>query len=124
MSSLASVFEHVDQSLSKLKVHQVFGLLLHSELNNLYLEGLSRIKEKDFCRYIGTSVGHDALFNSELTKHPCLDLIQVPANLLDRRNLIPEVLENSENKQTIVRSIIYRACFPSFPANSQNSIGH
>ena len=116
MSSLESIFEHVDQSLSKLKVHQVFGLLLHNELDHLYLEGLSRIKEKDFCRYIGTSVGHDALFNSELTKHPCLDLIQVPANLLDRRNLIPEVLENSENKQTIVRSIYLQGLFSIVPS--------
>ena len=115
-SSLESILEHVGQSLSRLKIHQIFGLLLHSESDHLYLEGLSRIKEKDFCRYIGTSVGHDALFNSELTKHPRLDLIQVPANLLDRRNLIPEILENSENKQTIVRSIYLQGLFSIVPS--------
>ena len=116
VSSLASIFERVDQSFSKLKVHQVFGLLLHNESDHLYLEEPSRIKEKDFCRYIGTSVGHDALFNSELTKHPRLDLIQVPANLLDRRNLTPEILENSGNKQTIVRSVYLQGLFSIVPS--------
>ena len=115
-SSLESILKHVGQSLSRLKIHQIFGLLLHSELDHLYLEKLGKIKEKDFCKYIGISVGHDALFNSELTKHPRLDLIQVPANLLDRRNLIPEVLENSENKQTIVRSIYLQGLFSIVPS--------
>ena len=115
-SSLESILKHVGQSLSRLKIHQIFGLLLHSELDHLYLEKLSKIKDEDFCKYIGTSVGHDALFNSELTKHPRLDLIQVPANLLDRRNLIPEVLENSENKQTIVRSIYLQGLFSIVPS--------
>jgi aryl-alcohol dehydrogenase-like predicted oxidoreductase len=116
VSSLASILEYVDQSLSKLKIHQIFGLLLHSELDHSYLEELSKIKEKGFCKHIGASVGHDAFFNSELTKHSHLDLIQVPANLLDRRNLIPEILENSEHKQTIVRSVYLQGLFFIVPS--------
>ena len=116
VSSLASILEHVDQSLSKLKIHQIFGLLLHSELDHSHLEELSKIKQKGLCKHIGASVGHDALFNSELTKHPHLDLIQVPANLLDRRNLIPEILENSEHKQTIVRSVYLQGLFSIVPS--------
>ena len=111
----------MDQSLSKLKIHQIFGLLLHSELDHSHLAELSKIKEKGLCKHIGASVGHDAFFNSELTKHPHLDLIQVPANLMDRRNLIPGILENSEHKQTIVRSIYYRVYFPLSLANSRIS---
>ena len=116
VSSLASILEHVDQSLSKLKIHQIFGLLLHSELDHSYLEELSKIKQKGLCKHIGASVGHDALFNSELTKHPHLDLIQIPANLMDRRNLIPEILENSEHKQTIVRSVYLQGLFSIVPS--------
>ena len=116
VSSLASILEHVDQSLNRLKTHQIFGLLLHSTLDHLYLEELSKIKEKGLCKYIGMSVGHDALFNSELTKHPYLDLIQIPANLLDRRNLIPKILENSKNKQTIVRSVYLQGLFSIAPS--------
>jgi aryl-alcohol dehydrogenase-like predicted oxidoreductase len=116
VSSLASILEYVDQSLSKLKIHQIFGLLLHSELDHSYLEALSKIKQKCLCKHIGASVGHDALFNSELTKHPHLDLIQIPANLMDRRNLIPEILENSEYKQTIVRSVYLQGLFSIFPS--------
>ena len=115
VSSLASILEHVDQSLNRLKTHQIFGLLLHSALDHLYLEELSKIKEKGLCKYIGMSVGHDALFNSELAKHPYLDLIQIPANLLDRRNLIPKILENSKNKQTIVRSVYLQGLFSIAP---------
>ena len=116
MSLLASILEHVDQSLNRMKTHQIFGLLLHSALNHLYLEELSKIKEKGLCKYIGMSVGHDALFNSELAKHPYLDLIQIPANLLDRRNLIPKILENSKNKQTIVRSVYLQGLFSIAPS--------
>ena len=116
VSSLASILEHVDQSLNRLKTHQIFGLLLHSALDHLYLEELSKIKEKGLCKYIGMSVGHDALFNSELAKHPYLDLIQIPANLLDRRNLIPKILENSKNKQTIVRSVYLQGLFSIVPS--------
>ena len=116
VSSLASILEHVDQSLNRLKTHQIFGLLLHSALDHLYLEELSKIKEKGLCKYIGMSVGHDALFNSELAKHPYLDLIQIPANLLDRRNLIPKILENSKNKQTIVRSVYLQGLFSIAPS--------
>ena len=116
VSSLASILEHVDRSLNRLKTHQIFGLLLHSALDHLYLEELSKIKEKGLCKYIGMSVGHDALFNSELAKHPYLDLIQIPANLLDRRNLIPKILENSKNKQTIVRSVYLQGLFSIAPS--------
>ena len=115
-SSLESILEHVGQSLSRLKIHQIFWLLWHSELDHLYLDKLSKIKDEDFCKYTGTTVGHDALFNSELTKHPHLDLIQVPANLMDRRNLIPEILENSEHKQTIVRSVYLQGLFSIVPS--------
>ena len=62
------------------------------------------------------SVGHDAVFNSELIKHPHLGLIQVPANLLDRRNLIPEILKNSGNQQTIVRSVYLQGLFSIVPS--------
>jgi aryl-alcohol dehydrogenase-like predicted oxidoreductase len=115
VSSLPSILGHVDQSLSRLKTHQIFGLLLHSELDHSYLEELSKISEKGLCKHIGVSVGHDALFNSELIKHPHLDLIQVPANLLDRRNLIPKILEKSGNKQTIVRSVYLQGLFSIAP---------
>jgi aryl-alcohol dehydrogenase-like predicted oxidoreductase len=115
-SSLASILEHVDQSLSRLKTHQIFGFLLHSELDHSYLEELSKIREKGLCKHIGVSVGHDAVFNSELIKHPHLGLIQVPANLLDRRNLIPEILKNSGNQQTIVRSVYLQGLFSIVPS--------
>ncbi len=111
-----SIDDSVKKSIDRLKTHQLFGLLLHSESDYLYLQELRKIKEVGLCKHIGASVGHNALSNSKLIKHPYLDLIQVPANLLDRRNLIPEILEKSENKQTIVRSIYLQGLFSIVPS--------
>ncbi|MGA1645032.1 MAG: aldo/keto reductase [bacterium] len=113
--SQASINDSVKKSINRLKIDQLFGLLLHSESDYLYLEELRKIKEAGLCKHIGLSTGHDPSFNSEILKNQNLELLQIPANLLDRRNLVPNVLDNTAEKQIIVRSIYLQGLFSIMP---------
>jgi len=113
--SQASINDSLKKSINRLKLDQLFGLLLHSESNYLYLEELIKIKEAGLCKHIGLSTGHDRSFNSEILKNQSLELLQIPANLLDRRNLVPNILDNTAEKQIIVRSIYLQGLFSIMP---------
>lgn len=113
--SQASIDNSVKISINRLKTDQLFGLLLHSESDYLYLEELRKIKEAGLCKHIGLSTGHDPSFNSEILKNQNLELLQIPANLLDRRNLVPNILDNAAEKQIIVRSIYLQGLFSIMP---------
>ena len=113
--SQASINDSVKKSINRLKIDQLFGLLLHSESDYLYLEELRKIKEAGLCKHIGLSTGHDPSFNSEILKNQNLELLQIPANLLDRRNLVPNILDNTAEKQIIVRSIYLQGLFSIMP---------
>ena len=113
--SQASINDSVKKSINRLKIDQLFGLLLHSESDYLYLEELRKIKEAGLCKQIGLSTGHDPSFNSEILKNQNLELLQIPANLLDRRNLVPNILDNTAEKQIIVRSIYLQGLFSIMP---------
>ena len=113
--SQASIDDSVKKSINRLKIDQLFGLLLHSESDYLYLEELRKTKEAGLCKYIGLSTGHDPSFNSEILKNQNLELLQIPANLLDRRNLVPNILDNAAEKQIIVRSIYLQGLFSIMP---------
>ena len=113
--SQASINDSVKKSINRLKIDQLFGLLLHSESDYLYLEELRKIKETGLCKQIGLSTGHDPSFNSEILKNQNLELLQIPANLLDRRNLVPNILDNTAEKQIIVRSIYLQGLFSIMP---------
>jgi aryl-alcohol dehydrogenase-like predicted oxidoreductase len=115
VDSLGSIAESIKKSLSRLKTEQLFGLLIHSEFDHLHLEELSKIKEAGFCKHIGLSTGHDSSFNSKILKNQNLELLQIPANLLDRRNLIPTILDNAVEKRVIVRSIYLQGLFSMLP---------
>jgi uncharacterized protein len=113
--SQALIGDSVRKSINRLKIDQLFGLLLHSESDYLYLEELRKVKEAGLCKYIGLSTGHDPSFNSEILKNQNLELLQIPANLLDRRNLVPNILDNAAKKQIIVRSIYLQGLFSIMP---------
>ena len=113
--SQASINDSLKKSINRLKLDQLFGLLLHSESDYLYLEELIKIKEAGLCKHIGLSTGHDRSFNSEILKNQSLELLQIPANLLDRRNLVPNILDNTAEKQIIVRSIYLQGLFSIMP---------
>jgi len=113
--SQASINDSLKKSINRLKLDQLFGLLLHSESDYLYLEELIKIKEAGLCKHIGLSTGHDPSFNSEILKNQNLELLQIPANLLDRRNLVPNILDNTAEKQIIVRSIYLQGLFSIMP---------
>jgi len=113
--SQASINDSLKKSINRLKLDQLFGLLLHSESDYLYLEELIKIKEAGLCKHIGLSTGHDRSFNSEILKNQNLELLQIPANLLDRRNLVPNILDNTAEKQIIVRSIYLQGLFSIMP---------
>lgn len=110
-SSPESIVDSVSRSIERLRVEKIFGILLHNELDHLYLKELIKLKGRGLCEYVGTSTGHDASFNRNLIRNQNLDLIQLPANLLDRRNLIPEIIENQEGKKIAVRSVYLQGLF-------------
>ncbi len=110
-----SIDDSAKKSIKRLKTDQLFGLLLHSESDYLYLEELRKIKEAGLCRHIGLSTGHDPSFNSDVLKKQNLELLQVPASLLDRRNLVPTILDNAAEKQIIVRSVYLQGLFSIMP---------
>ncbi len=113
--SQASIDDSVKKSINRLKTDHLFGLLIHNESDYLYLEELRKIKEAGLCKHIGLSTGHDPSFNSEILKNENLGLLQIPANLLDRRNLVPNILDNTAEKQIIVRSIYLQGLFSIMP---------
>ena len=113
--SKASIDDSVKKSINRLKTDHLFGLLIHNESDYLYLEELRKIKEAGLCKHIGLSTGHDPSFNSEILKNENLGLLQIPANLLDRRNLVPNILDNTAEKQIIVRSIYLQGLFSIMP---------
>ena len=111
LDSLALITENVIRSLRRLKTDQLFSLLLHSEFDHLHLEKIYKIKEAGFCENIGLSVEYDVSSNRELFDNKNLELIQIPANLLDHRNLIPNILDNVSELQIIVRSVYLQGLF-------------
>lgn len=84
------VIADVEQSLKRLKLDQIHGLMLH-RASDLQGEGgaalidvLNRLKEKGLVRKVGVSVYAPADIDA-LPDDFTLDLIQIPYNLLDRR---------------------------------------
>lgn len=86
----AWVFAQVEQSLSRLKVPHVDGLLLHRPQQLLAGVGrdlalaMQRLKADGLVKKIGISIYGPEILEQALGVMPC-DLIQAPFNLIDRR---------------------------------------
>lgn len=86
------IIEQVHNSLNRLEVQQLYGLLLHRpqqllEINgHLIYQALIELKKKSLVRKIGISI-YDPSELDLLCKKFDFDLIQTPFNILDRRVL-------------------------------------
>ena len=92
----------LDESLSRLGVTSLYGMMLHrEELLSLWDKGLSRILH-DFVlsgrvKYIGVSVYSPGRAIQALNTEG-IDIVQLPTNILDRRFEIAGVFQLAEKK--------------------------
>ena len=82
--------EQVADSLSRLRLSSLYGLLLHrsenlkGELGQHLVEGLQRLKARGIVQKIGVSI-YDPSELDYVTQAIAVDLVQAPLNLVDRR---------------------------------------
>lgn len=106
------VLESVHQSLARLKIPRLYGLLLHQpndllgSVGKVLYSGLQECKENGLVEKIGVSIDEPSELNEILPLYP-MDLVQTPFNVLDRRIKSSGWLDRlSESGQEIhVRSI-------------------
>jgi aryl-alcohol dehydrogenase-like predicted oxidoreductase len=105
-----------ESSLRRLKVNQLFGLLIHAtndwgrdygHLPDCYVDGLQRIRRHGFAEKIGVSVYHPFQFEQAL-ESLSPDLIQIPSNIFDWRFADSGLLEKAFNAGV---EIHVRSCF-------------
>ncbi len=103
----------INLSLKKLKVKQIYGLLIH-DVNDLfkkygkdYLKCLHNLKKSGVVKYIGLSVycPHDL---NRVWKFWKPDIVQLPFNIIDQRFLLSKWLENLKKNKI---KIFARSCF-------------
>lgn len=101
----------VQTSLQQLHVASLFCLMLHQEEDIAHLKGdlaynLQSCLERGLTLHIGVSV-YDADKALEALAHPLISVVQIPANLFDRRCLMAGVLQRAKNmgKEIHIRSV-------------------
>lgn len=99
------------QSLERLKVSKLFGLMLHSEdllqlWNKGLHESLEALKKEGIVEHTGVSI-YSPEKALEALNLPGIDFIQVPTNLLDRRFENANVFRQAEEvgKKVYIRSV-------------------
>lgn len=111
LPSLGDFKNLIFQSLERLKVPKLFGLMLHSEdLLQLWNKGLHELletlKKEKMVEHIGVSI-YSPEKALEALNLQGIDFIQVPTNLLDRRFENANVFRQAEEagKQVYIRSV-------------------
>lgn len=107
----STISDAIGESLEKLGVHSLFGIMLHNEsLLSLWDKGLSEILfdvvSSKRVKHLGVSVySPDKAIQSLNTEG--IDMVQLPASILDRRfeNAGVFQLANKNKKQIYIRSI-------------------
>ena len=112
VTDFASIRNAVKESLARLCVPQLWGLLLHSQ-EQLSGDDWSRIgpmmvrlKDEGLVRHLGVSI-YDPEWGWKALSIADLDIIQVPFNIVDRRMMTSGLLKEAEHqgKEIFVRSI-------------------
>jgi len=98
-----SVIKAVEKSIRTLKIQKIFGLLLHREgLIDLLDKGLEKIIEKmkkeGLIEIFGVSHYSPQIALKSLGKE-CVDIIQIPVNILDRRFEQAGVFKEAQKKR-------------------------
>ena len=111
----------LDQSLSRLGVNSLFGMMLHKEdFLSLWEQGLRKTLEgfvsSGMIRHVGVSVySPDQAIRALNT--PGIDVVQLPTNILDRRFENAGVFELAEKmrKQIYIRSVFLQGLLLMHP---------
>ena len=86
---MIGVNEQVENSLRKLTIHQLYGVLFHNAESALEnppaVRDLQRLKDEGVVKKIGYSLYTPEELNDLLDKYTLPDIIQVPFNILDKR---------------------------------------
>jgi len=102
---------NINQSLDYLKSSTLFALLLHNidaiqNWNDKSTELINTLKNENKIKYFGVSIYTDEEFNLAL-ENECVDVIQIPFNLLDQRAIKNKWLRKAKenNKLIFIRSV-------------------
>src|SRR5262249_29895538 len=111
VESVEAILNSVHVSLDRLGLQQLWGLLLHREEHLDYWNGklgeaLNLARRNGLVEHIGVSV-YSSQRAFQALESPGLDLLQVPANLFDRRMRKSQVFTNASAKgvAVFIRSI-------------------
>jgi len=98
-----SLTEELEMSLKKLKVPNVYALMLHdvemllSSQGPRFYQQLVELKQNHYCQKIGVSVYTPTQLIDVIKNHQ-IDIVQVPINILDQRFTEPELIKHLKNK--------------------------
>ena len=96
--------EKLLKSKKKLKINKFYGVLFHNEKELLrktpseFIKIVKYLKDYNITKKVGVSVYTLKSLN-KITKKFNLDLIQIPANILDRRFLDKKILQTLRQKK-------------------------
>jgi aryl-alcohol dehydrogenase-like predicted oxidoreductase len=110
-----SVNDQVQNSLQKLNVEHLYGVLFHnaeSALTNPYaVNRLQKLKEEGLVKKTGYSLYTPKELNKLLDKYSVPDIIQVPFNILDKRFEAQLVRLHNEGVEIHTRSTFLQGLF-------------
>ena len=107
--NVATIIQSVRQSMQRLQVSQLWGLLAHrveQVRDSRTLKAVAQMKEEGLVKFWGATV-YDPKDAMDLTRKLSIDIIQVPFNMLDKRLLDCGFFNAAKDygKKVIVRSI-------------------
>jgi aryl-alcohol dehydrogenase-like predicted oxidoreductase len=109
------VKEQVRNSLKRLNITKLYGVLFHNAESALAspeeVNTLQKLKEKGLVKKTGYSLYTPEELNKLLNKYPLPDLIQVPFNLLDKRFESQLVKLHDEGVEIHTRSTFLQGLF-------------
>ena len=100
--SKKTIILSLEDSLKKLKMDCVSGVLFHREEDAVHLEVLQHQKELGKCESIGVSCGHNPTKVKKWMDSKNLDTLQIPANLMDQRHFKNETYAFDRHVKTTI----------------------
>lgn len=85
--AVQQVERSVAASRERLGLERLPVVLFHREADAAHLDALLALRDRGWIDRVGVSVGHDPDGATRWCEHDGVDVVQVPANLLDRRHV-------------------------------------
>lgn len=112
---ILGVKKQVQNSLKKLNITDLYGVLFHDAegalANPEAVNGLEKLKEEGLVNKIGYSLYTPDELNKLLNKYPLPDIVQVPFNILDKRFEPQLVKLHGEGVEIHTRSTFLQGLF-------------